>query len=385
MSDGLKSDFCRLLLRLHHEEATGVIHLREGERRLAVYVKDGDIVYADGIGEETSLLKAIASRKKLNREAWDPLRRLLDEQPLHFGKTLIERGLISKSDWRRFLENKVKAVVASALGMEDPEILFNQSELGILPVNFVHCPIPSLLLQETRKVKNLEGLQDCLLNPKSRFRLRTDCTPLDGTTSFTASEARLLSLLDGEKEWQKLVQETGATAEALARDLYVLLSLGLIEQAPSQDGPGDNRAEYRDMVVLYLHLIRTMKKGFRDREFSEMVRKALAGTKGPVRTLFQDLFPAPENGEAMVEEILKRFNTLGTLTNRRLVLLTAFNKFIYLVLLRIRKGAGKTRAGSVLEQMMKTVLQAEESRKHPDLMRYLLGNLEDYAKQMGAS
>jgi hypothetical protein len=34
--------------------------------------------------------------------------------------------------------------------------------------------------------------------------------------------------------------------------------------------------------------------------------------------------------------------------------------------------------------MMKTLLQAEESKKYPDLMLYLLGNLEDYAKQMGS-
>ena len=385
MSRGLKSGFCRLLLRLHREEATGVIVLKEGERQLAVYVKGGDIVYADGIGKETLLLKEIASRKKLAREEWAQLGRLLKDEPLYFGKTLIERNLISRSDWRRFLEKKVRAVVASALDMEDPEILFNQSELGILPVNFVHCPIPSLLLQETRKFRNLKGIQDYLVQQEPRFFPQSDCPALDGAPPLTSSEARLLSLLDGEKGWQKLIEETGATPEDLTRDLYVLFSLGLIEQAPSQKRSGDEKAEYRDMILLYLSLIRTMKNGFRDKGFREMVSKTLSAARGPVKTLFHDLVLVSDDEEAVVQEVLRRFDTLGSLTNGRLILLTAFNKFIYLLLLRIKRAAGEIQAGFMLEQMTKTLLQAEESKKHPDLMLYLLGNLEDYAKQMGSS
>ena len=361
-----------------------MIVLKEGERQLAVYVKGGDVVYADGIDRESSLLEEIASRKKLSRKTCDQLGRLLEEEPLNFGKTLVERNLVSKSDWFRFLDSKVRAVVASALDMEDPEILFNQSELGILPVNFVHCPIPPLLLEETRKFKSLQRIQDYLLQRDPRFCPQPDGPPLNGAPPFTPSETRLLSLLDGEKSWRKLVEETGASLEALTRDLYVLLSLGLIDQAPTSERPPEEKTEYQDIILLYLSLIQTMKNGFRDKDFREMTRQALDDAKGPVRTLFHELGLVSEDKEPIAQEVLKRFNTLGSLTNRRLVLLTAFNKFIYLLLLRVRRTAGKMRVKSTLEQMIKTLLQAEESKKHPDLMLYLLGNLEDYAKQMGS-
>jgi hypothetical protein len=32
--------------------------------------------------------------------------------------------------------------------------------------------------------------------------------------------------------------------------------------------------------------------------------------------------------------------------------------------------------------MTKTLIEAEEGKRQPDLMLYLLGNLEDYEKQM---
>lgn len=309
MSSDPKSDFSRLLLRLHQEEATGVIHLKEGERELTLYVKGGVIVYAGGIDRELLLLTGIASRKKLDQEDLDSLRRLLVEEPLFFGKTLLERNLISKSDWVRFLDAKVRDVVAAAQEMKNPEILFNQSELGILPVNFIHCPVPALLLGET--------------------------------------------------------QENG-------------------EAFPPAFPSDKERSEYEDMISLYLSLIRTMKDGFRDKEFEDMSGKCLESAAGPIKTLFHDLAWVAEDPETVVREVMRRFSGLGKLANRRLVLLTAFNKFIYLMLLRLRKRAGKNRAGLTLEAMMKTLLKAEESKRHPDLMVYLLGNLEDYARQMGS-
>ena len=384
MSPRLKSDFCRLLLRLHREEATGVILLKKRERQLAVYVKGGDIVYAGGVDRESLLLREIASRKKLKREELAELRRLLKEEPLYFGKTLIERTLISKSAWLRFLEEKVRAVVAAALEMEDPDILFNQSELGILPVNFVHCPVPPLLFEETRKIKNLKRIQDYVVQEEPHFYPQSDSPSLKGDLPLSPSDKRLLSILDGEKGWRKVIEETGSTLEELARGLYVLFSLGLIDQTPSADGSNEVKAEYKDMILLYLNLLRTMKNGFRDKEFRDMVAKCLADVTGPVKTLFHDLALVADDKEAVVAEVSRRFSALGSLSNRRLVLMTAFNKLIYLMLVRIKKTAGKNRVGIMLEQMMKTLLHAEESKKHPDLMLYLLGNLEDYAKQIGS-
>jgi hypothetical protein len=379
-----KSDFCQLLLQLHREEGTGIVLTKHAERQLAVYVKGGDIVCAAGIDKESSLLRKIASMKNLSREELTELQHLLVTEPFRLGKTLIERNLISDTAWHRFLETKVRAVVAAALEMENAEVLFKPGKLGILPVNFVLCPVPLLLLEETRKTKNLKVMQKYLVKDQIHFR-PSKGRSLKVFLPFTPSEARLLSMLDGEKNWRKLIEETGMTIGELARDLHALFSLGLIEQVPQSHLSDEDLVEYKVIVRLYLSLIRTMKRGFhQESEFQDMVRECLAGATGPVKTLFHDLPLVADDEEAVVLEVLRRFTAFGNLGHRRLILLTAFNKLIYLMLMRVRKRAGKSGVQTMLEQMTKTLIQAEESKEHSDLMRYLLGNLEDYARQMGS-
>jgi hypothetical protein len=383
MTLGLKSNLSRLLLRLHREEATGVIFVRQGRQELAVYIKGGDVVFADDAQKESLLLKEIASREKLNPEELEHLNRLMSEEPHLFGKALIERNLVTKSAWRRILKDKAKAVMAAAFEMENPDVLFNQSELGILPINFIHLPVVPLIVETARGFKNMKQIQDDMAERNPLFRPSADAPVSIADLAFAPSEQRLLSLINGVKSWRKLLEETGMPCDHLVRGLHVLFSLGIVEEANRGDELKEDKTEYTDIVLLYLSLLHTMKTGFREKQFHDMVKKSVAESAGPLKTLFRDLLLVGDDKETIVREVLSRFSTLGSRTNRRLLLLTAFNKLLYLMLIRIKKAAGKGRTGIVLDQMMKTLMQAEESKRHPDLMLYLLGNLDDYAKQMG--
>jgi len=377
-----KSDFLRLLLRLHRDEATGVISLKDGSRQFSLYVKGGDVVYVEGGNKEQLLVGEIASRKKLDQEAFTELSLLSEEEPRHLGKTLIDRGLISRSGWRRFLEGKIKAVVSEALAMDAPDIAYSQSELGILPINFAYLPMAALVFERTLELKKLPQICDYLKAKEPIFRIHRGMLSMKDDLPFTPSQGRLLSLLEAEKSSSRLLNETGLGLDALAADLYILASIGLIEEATPGAAAELDHGEYADTIYLYRHLLLTIKTALGDKVFRAILEKCAAEEAGPVKTIFHGL-PLMENDtDALTKEILRRFSTLGTLADKRLLLRTSFNKLIYLMLSRIRKTAGQNRARKLLDQMTKILLEAEEGKKHPDLMLYLLGNLEDYEKQM---
>lgn len=377
-----KSDFLRLLLRLHRDEATGVISLKDGGRQFFLYLKGGDAVYAEGDNKETLLVKEIASRKKLDQEAFTELTLLSEEQPRQLGKTLIDRGLISRSGWRRFLEEKIKAVVSEALALDAPDIAFSQSELGILPINFAYLPMAALVFERTLELKNLPQICDYLKAKEPVFRINRRMLCMKDDLPFTFSQGRLLSLLEAEKNSSSLLNETGLGLDALAADLYVLASIGLIEEASPGAAAELDPGEYADTIHLYRHLLLTVKTALGDKAFRAVLEKWATEEAGPVKTIFHGLPLMEDDLDALTKEILRRFSTLGTLADKRLLLRTSFNKLIYLMLSRVRKTAGQNRAKNLLDQMTKILIEAEEGKRHPDLMLYLLGNLEDYEKQM---
>ena len=384
MSSFPKADFLGLLVRLHLDRATGVISLKEGKREIFFFLKSGDLVYTEGGSEEKALVGEIASRKRLNREETAELTRLGEEEPRRLGKALMDRGLINPSGWRRFLEDKAWAAFVEALAMDSPDISFNQSELGILPINFIHRPAAALVFQSSGRPEKIPRIRDYLEGKNPCFRLNKDMLSWEKDLPLTVAQCRVLSLLEGEKTWPALLQEASATPDGLAQDLHILLSAGLIEEAGPGAERGSDHREHSDIIHLYMALLQAIKAGLGDKQFQGLLGKCTAGGDGPLKILFSALPPIEDGPEGVSREILRRLNSLGLIANRRLLLLTSFNKLLFLMLSRIRKTAGPGQAKELIDAMTKVLVQAEEGKKHPDLMLYLLGNLEDYEKQIAA-
>ena len=91
-----KDSVCAFLFGLYHDGATGVISVNDDKRHISLYVNNGHIVYADGIDDESSLLREIASKKTLEQELVDDLNKVKREDPDSLGTPLIERRLISQ-------------------------------------------------------------------------------------------------------------------------------------------------------------------------------------------------------------------------------------------------------------------------------------------------
>lgn len=54
-----------LLLKLHHDEMTGVVTVMDNRRALRIYLQRGHILCAEGIDKETLLLKEIGTKRNL--------------------------------------------------------------------------------------------------------------------------------------------------------------------------------------------------------------------------------------------------------------------------------------------------------------------------------
>jgi hypothetical protein len=97
-----------LLLRLHHDEMTGVVTVEDNVRAVKIYLCKGHVVYADGIDKDTLLLREMAAKKRLDQSQLDDLKRLKERDPQSLGQALIERKIISGTVWAKFLVLKVK-------------------------------------------------------------------------------------------------------------------------------------------------------------------------------------------------------------------------------------------------------------------------------------
>jgi hypothetical protein len=374
-----------LLLKLHRDEMTGVVTVKDNRRAVKIYLRKGHVVYADGIDKDSLLLREIAAKKGLDQSQLDDLKRIKEKDPQSLGKALIERKIISSAVWAKFLELKVKSILSAAFDMETAEVGFSKAELNVLPVNFIDYNILQLLLDTLRGIEGLEHLKNRIPGEDAIFALSPEAESLKSGLPLSPSEQKILALVDGRRTVKEIVGASGLDQLNVYRNLYLLTCFGLTKVV-SQKGKGkDEGADYAEIINLYLDLLGIIEKSYRKevgKEFDNVFQKCRDELTGQSKELFHDLILSTENPEPTVQEILRRFASQSKAAEGRLVLLASFNKLVFLLIMRMKKVLGVGLAERTLNEMMNILDYVEKYRQDTEVMNYVKGNLKDYSRQL---
>ncbi|MGD2124449.1 MAG: hypothetical protein PVG99_00125 [Desulfobacteraceae bacterium] len=383
--DERNGSLASLLLSLHCNDMTGIVTLQDAGHTLKFYLKGGRIVYAEGIDKESQLLQEIASKKALDPERLKALKRLREKDPQSFGKALIKRKLISESAWRKFLEIKVKTILAAALRMDTPDVSFSQSELGVLPVNFIDRDMIQLLLATIRGMKGAAHFKKAIPGDDAIFLCCPEAGGLKPDIPLTTSEKAILSSIDGEKTVKEIVNASGLTPGIVYRSLYILICFGLAEISSLSHPKDENQIHYVEIINLYLGLLNIIAARFRKhigKRFHNTFRKCKAQLTGKSKALLHDLDLPTRNDRVTAKDISKRFAEQYRRADGRLVLYASFNKLLYLLIMSMKKVLGKALAEKTIGDMMNMLHAIENHHKDTETINYVMANLGDYLRQI---
>jgi len=371
-----------LLLNLHDDGSTGSLAVKEGEKDFKLYLKKGSLVYADGIDKEGPLLVELVSKGKIDLRQLDELRVLKQEDPHGLGKVLLDRMIVSEALWRKFLLLKVKAVLSAAFDMENPDLLFDESELSLLPVNFIRDESLPFVLDTIRSTTPRTGLREILRSKDTVFSLSSDVSSCKARLPVNPSEEKTLSLIDGQKTAKEILKSSGLTSRLFQKSLYFLIRLGLVDTVPQQRRIS---SEHSHIIRLYLNLLLIVEANFRQeigKRSQKVFNKCVTDMAFPGKALFSDLDLVNENPESAAKKIGAHFTGQKTLSDARLVLLTSFSKLLYLLIMRMKKLLGKKRAVKTIQEMINALVHFDLGKKNPETMLYATGNLKDLLRQL---
>ena len=387
MDDSLNSGkvfLAGLLVKLHHDKMTGVVTVKDNQRALKIFLKEGYVVYADGIDKDIQLLKEIATKKKLENQEQEELKSLKEKDPQSLGRILIERKLISSAVWTKFLELKVKHILSVAFQMDTDDVGFSKSELDILPVNFIDYNTVQLLLETERAIKKPGYFEKQIQGDDAVFTLSREVARLKAGIPLSPSEQTILSLIDGKRPVGEIPVETGIDPANIYKALHLLLSFGLIDPV-SGDHEEEEDIHYAEIVNLYLDLIQIIETHFRKevgREYEKIFKERKDELPGESKELFRDLDLSQESRAGIAEEISRRFASQGKMNEGKLFLLSSFNKLIYLLIMNMKKILGLGLTEKTLHEMWNILEYVEKYRQDTELMDYVRGNLKDYLQQI---
>jgi hypothetical protein len=375
-----------LFLELYHKKKTGVVTLKNDRFNIKIYLNKGLLVHVEGIDRETRLIQEIAKRKELDPSRLNELEEIKEKDPLSIGQRLIDLGLMSQSGWDRFLVFRARYHLARAIMMDEVEPEFTETSTPVPTQNPVNRNFMELLVDTIRDIKNKGFFEKFVSGPDAVFQKTEEGQNLEDWVTLTSNEQVALSVIDGQKTLTDISSSTGLSPEDLYQAFYLLFFLNLIYPVQKK-GKQKEVADYSEFLKLYIDFMKITDTYFRKemgQQFEKIFSQCVKELIGKGDKFFQGIDTSDEAYEKVVSRIFDRFSSLLNSGESPLIVFTSLNKFIYLLIMRMKKALGTGITEKALNEMLKMVTYVEKYGHDQEMMNYIRGNLEDYARQVGS-
>ena len=142
---------------------------------------------------------------------------------------------------------------------------------------------------------------------------------------------------------------------------------------------------YSEIISLYLDLLRIIETNFMKevgREFENIFKECRGRLTGGSKDLLSNLDLSKEKQEDFAQETIRHLTSRGKGSEDKLLLLSAFNKLVFLLVMRMNKFLGVGLTEKTLREMMNILEYVEKYREDTEMMNYVKGNLKDYLQQI---
>ena len=267
---------------IHAASKSGYLAFENGGESKAVYLHQGEVVFASSNLKVDRLGPSLLRRGALTAEQYKDAERAYARTG-HFGKILVERGFLTPREIWNGVKAQVEEIVRSLFGYGTGNVLFWEGE--VRPDNVVRLSLPTRRLVEEGLKRRDELLKFRALVEDPRIRLEAvDGTGLQGT------ERAIFESLQKGRVFAVVCRDAGIDPLTAARTVQLLQLLGAIKVERRKDGDeslqqcdvgngdvgnGDDEA-VRECVKLHVKILSELAAPIVAAEGSDALQKRLA-------------------------------------------------------------------------------------------------------------
>ncbi len=289
---------------LHSGRKSGFLRLAYRDHRKAVYLREGEVVFASSNQRIDRLGPCLARQGVLSLDELHAANR--DVRPdERFGKTLVTRGYLEPRHLWDGIRGQLEEIVWSITAYRDGVLAFWEGEVS--PDNLVRIDFDTrgLLARGAEWRRALDEWSEGIRASGVRIRA-AEGDPATGV--LESVEAHVLDSLAGEAGFEDVCRRTGLDPLTVARTLHLLEDARLVEiERPEEDPESTLRA----------HHVARAEETHRRLVAANQCIEAMMGSLGPLaghpelasraRAAFEDIaarFPGAVGHVALSEDLL---------------------------------------------------------------------------------
>lgn len=222
-----------ILQLLAQDKKTGILTIAEKGRIVRVYIKNGNIVYAVGSQKEVRLGYLLRTKGIISAEELQKALTLAKQRNEKLGKILVEKGYISVETLKKFIHQQVRDILYDLFLWKRGDFEYVDQEFNLDQEFVTELNHMEVILEGTRRVDEWGILKKNIPDPHMVFKINRSVEEQRDTVNLTANEWRIISLVDGKRTVQQVVEDSGNDEFSVYRVINSLISSGLIEPGAS--------------------------------------------------------------------------------------------------------------------------------------------------------
>jgi len=216
-----------LLQMLCNDKKTGVLEVYNEGKKIQIYMKEGNIIYAVS-SDKKNLLGDLARRKGIiSAEKLQECIKIGIEKKMRLGNILLEKGYVSKDTLKNIVAEQAASIVHQLFLLEKGD--FEYKDIALNVGNEVICNLDTMqiIFEASRRVDEWSIVLKQIPDDQIILKVKEK---RDGEIKINNNEWTVLSLIDGRRTIKEMLTESNYDDFALYKILYSLISSGLIEK-----------------------------------------------------------------------------------------------------------------------------------------------------------
>jgi tetratricopeptide (TPR) repeat protein len=238
-------------------QKTGCLSIADRSNFGYIYFDKGRICYASIVNRRDRLGDILAKHGLLTQEQLDAgIKRQEKERDKKLGEILVALGSISQANLERYMRMQIEEAVYYLFTWTQGTFNF---ETDVRPEQqdfLVNINPESLLLEGARRVDEWSLIEKKIPSFDLIFSVDRDRLAISDA-SLTETQQRLLPMLDGVRDINAVIEDTGLGEFEVGKALYGLITAGFLHRAGRTTAPEDTKAtdarveEHRNLGVAF--------------------------------------------------------------------------------------------------------------------------------------
>jgi len=239
MTDGLVLEgnisdinLATFLMSLYKDKETGILVFDNGTYPKALYIKEGNVVFATSKSTDDRLGESLLRNGKISVKDYLATSRQI-RPGRRMGEILVDAGILTPEEMVQGVRNQLFEIIDSIFAHATGHYRLELDDFSTEDLITLSIEMPSLLHTGMKKVKSWKMCYSVVGPPEQRLKRAEELPPFFSMLELDADEEHLLSLTIGGMPVASLLEASYLPQFETYNLLWIFMTLGLVKKETS--------------------------------------------------------------------------------------------------------------------------------------------------------